>query len=47
LRNHIRSKFLEIQVNEWDIALFLPTESFKKADAKHVWEESRKKIGKT
>jgi hypothetical protein len=47
LRNHVRSKFLEIHVNEWDIALFLPTESFRKADASYVWEESRKKIGKT
>jgi len=47
LRSHVRSNFLEIQVNEWDIALFLPTESFKKADAGQVWEESRKKIGKT
>jgi hypothetical protein len=46
LRNHVRSKFLEIHVNEWDIALFLPTESFRKADASYVWEESRKKIGK-
>jgi hypothetical protein len=47
LRSHVRSNFLEIQVNEWDIALFLPTESFRKADAGRVWEESRKKIGKT
>ena len=32
LRAHVRSQFLEIQVQEWDIALFLPTESFRKAD---------------
>jgi hypothetical protein len=47
LRSHVRSQFLEIQVNEWDIALFLPTESFRKADTGRVWEESRKKLGRT
>lgn len=47
LREHVRSKFLEIQVNEWDIALFLPTESFRKADTGRVWEESRKKLGRS
>jgi hypothetical protein len=47
LRSQIRSQFLEIQVNEWDIAIFLPTESFRKADTGRVWEDSRKKIGRT
>ena len=47
LRSHVRSQFLEVQVNEWDIAIFLPTESFRKADTGRVWEESRKKIGRT
>ena len=47
LRAHVRSQFLEIQVQEWDIALFLPTESFRKADTGRVWEESRKKLGRT
>ena len=47
LRTHVRSQFLEIQVKEWDIALFLPTESFRKADTGRVWEESRKKLGRT
>ena len=47
LRSQVRSQFLEIQVNEWDIAIFLPTESFRKADTGRVWEESRKQIGRT
>ena len=47
LRSHVRSQFLEVQVNEWDIAIFLPTESFRKADTGRVWEESRKQIGRT
>ena len=46
LRTQLRSQFLEIHVNEWDIALFLPTESFRKADSEKVWADSRKKIGK-
>ena len=45
LRKQIRSEFLEIQTNEWDIALFLPTESFRKADTAKVWQDSRNKIG--
>jgi hypothetical protein len=47
LRSHVRSQFLEIQVNEWDIAIFLPTESFRKADTGRVWEESRKQLGRS
>jgi hypothetical protein len=47
LRSRVRSQFLEVQVNEWDIAIFLPTESFRKADTGRVWEESRKQIGRT
>lgn len=46
LKSHVRSQFLMIGVQEWDIALFLPTESFRKADTGRVWEESRKKIGR-
>ena len=46
LRTQLRSQFLEIHVNEWDIALFLPTESFRKADSEKVWADSRKKIGR-
>jgi hypothetical protein len=46
LRSHVRSQFLEIQVNEWDIAIFLPTESFRKADTGRVWEDSRKQLGR-
>lgn len=45
LRNHIRSNFLQISSKEWDIALFLPTENFKKATKDQVWSDSRKKMG--
>lgn len=44
LRNHIRSNFLQIASKEWDIALFLPTENFKKASKDQVWADSRKRV---
>jgi len=40
LFQHVRSPFLEITAREWDIALFLPTEQFKKVDKVSVWTES-------
>jgi hypothetical protein len=45
LRTQIQSNFLQIASKEWDIALFLPTENFKKARKEQVWADSRKKIG--
>jgi hypothetical protein len=44
LYDHVRSQFLEITAPEWDIALFLPMESFKKATKETVWQDSRGKI---
>lgn len=46
LTNHIKSKILLVQPNEWDIALFLPIQQFKKARAKTVWNESVQQIRK-
>lgn len=44
LSSHMRSKFMYVAPTEWDIALFLPTERFKKATTQEVWNASRKKI---
>jgi hypothetical protein len=44
LANHVQSRFLEIQANEWDIAVMLPVERFEKASAGKVWSDSRKKF---
>ena len=46
LTAHVRSKFVEVYANEWDIALFLPVEQFSKATKQVVWEDSRKMIAK-
>lgn len=42
LSNHVRSRFIEISSSEWDIALFLPLESFAKASKSSVWADSRR-----
>ena len=44
LSSQIRSKFAIVDGADWEIAIFLPTESFKKASLDSVWKESRKKI---
>ena len=41
---HIKSRFLEISSNEWDIAALLPMENFAKANSSKVYSESRKKF---
>lgn len=44
LNEHVRSAFLEVNATEWDIAIFLPTENFKKADKQEVWVDSLLKV---
>jgi len=44
LTNHIKSRFLEIDASEWDIAVMLPAESFVGASTSKVFADSRKKF---
>ena len=44
LFSHVRSQFVYISPDEWDIALMLPTQQFKKASAEKVWTDSRNKF---
>lgn len=44
LYSHIRSKFIRIDANEWDIAIFLPFERFVGASRGKVYNESIRKI---
>ena len=44
LSDHIQSKLLLIEPADWEIAIFLPTESFRKIDKSSVWGKSRKMI---
>jgi hypothetical protein len=44
LNAHVKSRFLEVSSVEWDMALFLPTERFVKANKSAVWKDSRAAI---
>lgn len=41
LYNNCKSLFLKINSEDWETALMLPTERFKKSNKKDVWKESR------
>ncbi len=40
LSNKVNSKFVLINADEWEVALFLPVERFKKASKQRVWTNS-------
>lgn len=44
LNNNVKSRFVYISPDKWDIALFLPTERFSGARKQRVFEDSRKSI---
>jgi hypothetical protein len=44
LNNHVRSRFVKINIDEYDIAAFLPVASWNKGNANQVYADSRKKI---
>jgi len=41
LYSHVKTRFLLVPANEWDIALFLPLERFTKANRNQVYKDSR------
>jgi len=42
LDKHVQSRFIWIHPEEWQFALFLPTERFKKATKEEVWTQSKR-----
>jgi hypothetical protein len=40
LTSKVKSKFVLVNSDEWEVALFLPVERFKKASKKQVWAHS-------
>jgi hypothetical protein len=44
LSGKVKSKIVEVDAPEWSIAMFLPTESFRKSGTRAVWADSRKMI---
>jgi len=43
--DHIMKKVVPIEENEQEIAIFLPTEKFKKTGKAQVWSDSKRKFG--
>jgi hypothetical protein len=46
LNKQVKSKFAEVPMPEWEIATFLPTAQFRKANSKKVYYDSKQKIGR-
>lgn len=44
LANHIQSRLIEVEADKWEIACFLPLQSFQKAGEAKVWADSREQI---
>jgi len=44
LTSHVKSKIVRVPMAEWEIAIFLPTEQFKKKGKAAVWADSNKII---
>jgi hypothetical protein len=40
LWSHVRSRFLELDASDWNSAMQLPFQQFKKADDKTIWKDS-------
>ena len=44
LTRHVEGRISKVEAPEWEIALFMPTQRFKKATATQVYADSRKAI---
>ena len=42
LFKHVRTRIAQVPADQWDVAIFLPTEHFKGASKTKVWAESKK-----
>ena len=42
LTDHVRSQFTRVPMTDWELAIFLPTEQFKKKQKGTVWKDSIK-----
>jgi hypothetical protein len=44
LTDHITSRLMMVPSQEWEVAIFLPTEKFENVSKKTVWKQSKQKI---
>ena len=42
LTQHVKSQFARVPMTDWETAIFLPVQQFKKKSSRVVWAESRK-----
>lgn len=47
LKSHVKSRLVEIPVDEWDYAVFLPIARFQNASQRKVWDDSIQAIMKS
>ena len=47
LYGHIKSRILAVEPQEWDIAMYLPVQQFRKEKSNVVWQESVEQIRNT
>ena len=46
LYDHVKSRIVTFQPNEWETAIYLPLQQFKKATPQEVWQDSVEEIRK-
>ena len=46
LTSHVKSRYMLIPSNHWEVAIFLPIQKFIGADTDDIWRDSRKQIQK-
>ena len=44
LTNHVESRIVKVEPPEWEIAMFMQTQRFKKSKAGAIYKDSRKKV---
>jgi hypothetical protein len=44
LMDHVKSQIMRVPMTEWEIAVFLPVDNFKKVSRDTVWRYSRKQL---
>jgi len=45
LSRHINSKIMKVDASEWNVAIFLETQTFRKKSTSFVWSQSRRQYG--
>lgn len=47
LYDHVKSRILRVEPDEWDVAMYLPLQQFRKDQSKNVWQDSVEQIRNT